>query len=330
MTRTVVEKEAIPEKDIIYLTDRGYTNKYMDSSIQIFDFSFYIMWFYRMSILKLLSMSYHTKIVDKVLQHIVDGEKFIIYVPQMSIPLFQVMVSHKLCMEYNFIEEGLADYRKNLWYESTNSYSAFLTLIFKFYNSFHSRFQLLHPFLAPYRKSKIIPTYYLLDNKWHEPKEHYCLVQWPIEKIDFNLPEESVVIVMSPLVENNLSEKTNFIKSVHYLIDKSCEMSKGKPIYLKFHPYQSTDIINIILTSIKRYDVRYILIPNEEPFEQLIMHTKNLKLLGYESSLLFYATFLGEGHKVYSMSDCLAKIDSLYKSYVGKIDNHLHSEYIKL
>lgn len=328
-SKAVVKLNKIPKADIIFFTDRGYQNKYDDNEFNSVDVRNIASLFQKITVLKMLRMPIYIKKVDKQISLLLRDESFFLYIPQMTSPIFQVLVTNKLCVGYSFVEEGFANYKVNLYSESPNSFPKVFSMFFSVYNVFHKRIELNHPFLAPYRKTHLKPKYYLLRNQYHHATDDTILVDWEIERNILRLPTESHVMILSPLVEYNLADYDNFFYAIRILCNRIMN-SGASTVYLKFHPYQNENVKRDVMSCLQTQNIHNCVLSSDEPFEQILLSSEKLNLYGFESSLLFYATVFRRNHKVYSANRLLSQKDKNYNMHIQKIDYTLFKDFIQL
>ena len=83
-------------------------------------------------------------------------------------------------------------------------------------------------------------------------------------------------------------------------------------ISYKFHPAQDINVKSQIIEIGSEIFKESFIIPNDIPFEQILLNHKNLLVLGFTSSLLYYASILG--NEVHSYEDLILR-DTGFKSY---------------
>lgn len=299
-------------KNVLFLSDRGYRNKYFPQII-FNDFSKYSSELSPFKFTTLFSIRYIQNEIDERINELTESTEFCIYIPQLSHPLFQILITNKLCKSYNFLEEGIANYNIELFKIGLPKLSFIKRIIVKVINLFLFRIQLNHTFFGKYKKLEYSPKYFLLESDWHIKKNScYVYLKWEKHPIEINIEKDAVLFIISPLIEYGLANQKNYYHSISQLLDYLKENIDSKHLYLKFHPYQSATTKNEIeLLCSKKYHVK--IIPSDEPVEQIILNIKEATIIGHDSSLLLYARILNHKARIISAYKNLCGIDHLYR-----------------
>ena len=100
-------------------------------------------------------------------------------------------------------------------------------------------------------------------------------------------------------------------------------------MFIKTHPYQSSSVVNTLVGMLTQQGKTWTLIPNDEPFEQILLSVENLFVFGTESSLMFYATLLGN-NKIISNHNNLAFNDIIFRKYAQNSESLVVNSYIQI
>ena len=294
--------------------------------IEIEDISFWMNKFYPMKIKTILNLRRIIKSFDCYISCLI-ADSFTVYIPQLTTPIFQLLITHHSCVGYHFMEEGLAYYKDQLYKASPNKFPLLVELLFKVYNIFCRRVQLNYPFLKPYKKSRFQPKYYLLNNKYNVLRENVSLVSWIKEETFFtSIPSGASVLVLSPIVEYRLATPEKFYASMNLLFNYISDSH----VFIKAHPYQASSVVNTLVGLLEQHGKTWTLIPNDEPFEQILLSVENLCVFGTESSLMFYATLLGNNNKIISNRNNLAFNDIIFRKYAQNSESLVVNSYIQI
>lgn len=112
MAKAIIAKENLDCHNVVYLIDRNYANKYHNNiDIEIEDISFWMNKFYPMKIKTILNLRRIIKSFDCYISCLI-ADSFTVYIPQLTTPIFQLLITHHSCVGYHFMEEGLAYYKE--------------------------------------------------------------------------------------------------------------------------------------------------------------------------------------------------------------------------
>lgn len=317
---SVIQHDKIPLYDVIFLLDRNYRNIYSKIQVQTVNISKWERFPYPLTISSIVNSKYYIRSIDKKINEICSKDIYTLYIPTASTLFNQVLITNSLCVGYHFIEEGIANYRYNLYNEPAVSRSKAIALTCKIYNMLHSRLTLDYPFLKSYKKKAFNPQYYYLENRYHlqNVKDNTILLPFYKEQeCDDFIFSNSQIFIMSPLVEFNLCSIDNLIKVIHYYFAQL----KSRSIYIKYHPVQNENIKEMIVEVASKFKIAVNEIELNLPMEQVLAYSDNAKWIGFESSLLFYATILNSTTQTYSLSNRLAKLDSRYNKWLNSLPN---------
>ncbi|KZE82828.1 hypothetical protein AV926_06205 [Myroides marinus] len=286
----------LSSNDVVFLLGRKYKVKGNYEFVTV-DVSNLSDQFSRIDYKKILSFNRNVRKADNYLSQIIKDEEFVAYVPQVSSLFFQLLITNRHCKGYNFIEEGIANYRIKLYSGSTNKVGFISQILIKFINSFSKRFMLYPSCLGMYEKLECSPRYYLFN-------QPLFLSEFNVDKIDF-LPEImkdkiddcNVIIVFSASVEYSLISLNELTVLIERYI-MYCQLNALKKIGLKFHPMQSVEVKDIICSQFANED--YSVIDDNVEVERLVKFNDSVVILGLESSVLLYAKVFGKNTLVVS------------------------------
>ena len=100
--------------------------------------------------------------------------------------------------------------------------------------------------------------------------------------------------------------------------------------FIKAHPYQASSVVNTLVGLLEQHGKTWTLIPNDDPFEQIHLSVENLCVFGTESSLMFYATLLGNNNKIISNRNNLAFNDIIFRKYAQNSESLVVNSYIQI
>jgi len=261
--------------------------------------------------------------IDNIINKIISDEKFIAYVPVLT-PVHKILITHKQCSSFNFIEEGLAQYYKEETLESLNA----------FYSKYSWRTSLTRDIkrvlseaifvLRGYNvKLQGLPfsysSYHALKNIFFYgvSKEAFPLVSADKKEI-LSFDKESFLFVKqdSPIDLNNkiiwigdpgvvhhgFNEKT-YLQGIQDGCIGFIKQKEEKNVLLKFHRDEPERLRKKIKKLFNDNDISVEIISDTVLMELYLFESKNVTLIGVYSSLLYYASLMG--HESFSIYEFL-------------------------
>lgn len=316
----IINKYAIDNNDIIFISGRGFYREYLKETRWIEDGSFKDCkpnWSFLSSFLLCRSF-------DLTIKNSTSKRKFHAYIPQSTIPFVELLITHKLCSGYSYIEEGYGSYRSAEDIEKLYPREiSFLTKIkmLAWQNRINS-----HQFFDFDKCDKVFCTSELA---FPEAKRKIILENvFKTTKNDFSCRKflycifDAISIFYEKL---RLAHIQSFIIGVHKIFDKN----QFEGIKVKFHPAQinSPEYLlfqNAILLEFgSKTNVEFL--SPEFDFEEFMINSKKLKILLLCSSIGLYAKRIG--HKTYSFSSIFIEklpsgcITSTQISYIRNVSS---------
>lgn len=311
LSKLIINKYVLLKKDIVFIVSRNYKNEelaFYDSInfSQIHDelSKYYIKDFFKI-------YSYIEKI-DHVIESKIDNKEFIVYLPIVRHKLMQIIASHKNCICVNIVEEGMTSYSDYFFNDiDSNIFKRIGKFIFN--NLFFltkERFFYIKPFELRYFNKNISSKFYTISKLgFNGVKEEIVYLNFKEynKKCNYDIDNNTPILILEGAVEQgNLS-----IDILEEAVDQMISSIDYNKIYVKFHPVQSIETINLINQIFKKYNKQIIKIPKEISIELLSLD-KKLIIYGFSSSLLFYTKLFGS--EVYSYEYLLLK-DYKYKKF---------------
>lgn len=312
--------------DVVFLTN-GYQNKYNDGKYAIIDVKDEVVKFTKLNIKKMFNIFNSVCQLDKIIDGIVRDSNYVAYVPQVSGTYYQSVITHNKCVSYNFIEEGVGSYNPKLFHRPPVRQPWFIRYPLYVVELLNNRLCFDHAFLAPYKRLKHVPTYYYLrnDSIFSYPKKSVLLELGNIDVMS-DVPTDSHIFIVSPLLEYRLITEENFARTIDYL---ACSL-KGKcsKLQVKYHPVQNENTKQIIRKMLAEQQIEYCEIDSSTPMEHLIAEGRHFTFYGYDSSVLFYASH-SKYCDVYSIDRYTESIDVRYRTYASGMNKELIFKNIK-
>ncbi|MDM1362586.1 polysialyltransferase family glycosyltransferase [Myroides marinus] len=303
----------LPSDKVIFLLSRKYKLAY-DCDFVSVDLTCFSDNFSQINLKKALNFCKNTKYMDGFLDNILNGKEFIAYVPQVSSLFFQLIITNKHCKGYHFIEEGIANYRGNLYLKSTKKSSSIIRFIYDLVNKCSKRFMLYPACLGSYPKVEYNPKYYLFKKKSFLSNDKIECIEFLPNKINDEIFNFDVAIVFSASVESSILALVDF-KVIMCKYIEYCKLNGLAKIGLKFHPMQSEVMKDFICKEFSKEN--YSIIEDEVDVERLVRFNDTLVILGLESSVLLYAKVFGKNNIVVSFISFYNKSLRKEKVYNG-------------
>ena len=303
---------------VVFVFVRNYRNSVINIPYHILDFSVE----YDDCMRKPYELKKYKKMIgciDGKVNHLCKGDEFLMYAP---LPgghrLFQIIFSNKKCIGMNYLQEGAL---------------AFDRLLVS--SSLPFRYRLYDLLMKALYDHRIWASYYswrmpdFLVNKKKKP-ECYAIscdifsrlpyvnniIKWPVFNItnsEFRIEPQYPCFIFESSIEMNVIEREIYMKYSRQLIEEKAESLN----YIKFHPAQSEENKNEIRSYFKAQGLGYKELSMEVPFEMYISTYTNMKVCGFNSSLLIFAKQLG--HRTYSLESELLKGSEKYNQWRKKL-----------
>lgn len=313
----VVEYEKLPSCNVVFVYGRNYKQSLMELPFKIYDISEcydrckHII----LSISKHVLISYkgirnETLYVDNFINKEINDD-FILYVPHLSFPLFQLFATNKNCKSCKFVQEGGRPV-----IVAQKGYDPFVIGI---YNSIflrkNNRLWRTNKWMIPNIKDYIstpIETYSIDSEYFYNLKIPNHIVKWPVPNTSLlAFHQDYPIFIYEGIIELGAIERDVYLNSIKKQISECAKAHN----YVRFHPNQKPNDVEAIKRMFTdRGGGVEELAPNI-PFEVILIQNKNLKVYGHASSLLFFARSLG--HQVVSYEHDLL-FSKMYTRFLKK------------
>lgn len=311
--------------DIIIVLVRNYKNKYLNEKYVIIDATSLSneseRVFNRRNFLRNPKSRFISK-VDIFISSVIGGE-YNLYAPHLAHPLWTILYTNKNCVHFSYIQEGLVPFT-TAYVTKTPIKGILENFIYDWISS--GRVWFFRPW---YLKDHIIDdskidAYAINDLFFKYLPVETKIVKWPLPEYEMNVhfEDQHRIFIYDAFVAHHIMESIDYIQMCKNLIDDYATSYN----YLKFHPGQSKDEKEIIKSYFDEKGLAYYVLDNAIPFEYVIMAMKNLKLVGYGSTLLYLAH--DYGHEVVCRDDDLLKF-SRYRLYRKSCGFMSYKDYIK-
>lgn len=277
---SIIDFLKIDKKDVIFLVKRisidenwGVNSIYIDEYTKI-----------RYVDNKLARLYKITKI-DSLIKVIVSPYfKFNLYLSHFNDPLSQIIGSHRFCNQINFIEEGFMAFRdisflKKQNIELNSKWKLFLFKLGWFFRVAD---------LAYFPKSNKNNYFVISEGAFKSFKNRILIpVFQPAFIESIKLKDHATIVIIDAVVEHSLVSVSYFQEKINLLV-KWLHENAISEVYLKWHPAQSDNIKLITLNTLNTNHIIVNQIMNDVILEYVFKNTKDLKIVGFSSSLLIY------------------------------------------
>lgn len=250
--------------------------------------------------------------MDRVIAKLVENEMYIAYTEALF-AFHDVVVTHPLCQQFHFIEEGLSVYCEEIdWQVQTINYSSRACYRYKGWSGFHQKLKDISLLIRGYKLEMLgLPAlynaffnakgvrFYGFSNESYYGVKNLCRISLKqvSDSFEWNTYYERLEDVDIWLGQNNPRGGRELIDKYVNAIEKGCVrrlLSQGKQrIMVKFHPVEETYAKQQTLKMFQRNGIEVEIIPDEVVLELELFKSKKVRLYSISSSLLLYAAMLG-------------------------------------
>lgn len=302
----VIDLMKVDRKDVVFLYSRHYNNTLIEPGCKVIDVTNLVdkqndLWNNK----KRKSL---IKDIDKLIDNIVE-DKFILYSPHFAMSFAQVLYTNNKCLKAAYIQEGGMVFRKvfithlPFW----KRIRCFITdKLYRHTNRIWSTYGWYMP--GCLYKQKNIDSYAISEEFFRYLPSTNHIIKWPHINISLTLKDNATIFIFDGFVKNGVVEPEFYLEKCKKLIHKFAQENN----YIKFHPAQSQDECKSIATYFEQQGCKYEILDNSTPFEIILTSTTGLTVIGFGSSLLYFARDLG--HTVHCMDKWLQN-SYLYMQY---------------
>lgn len=303
----IIEKYCIKSEKCVFVTDRNTKIEDAYKQSPIYGVDRYLNFlerckFYLNNMKDVKSFFYDTSVT--------------IYLP------FQYRYPNHKYVNILFYEEGLSAYRTKRFEGLEDEHSFLVKIIVNMLSPLNDQIKgYLMGFMCCGKRPRRGTTLFSLSDACYQTiddsfvnKQVIPLPHNPIEYYD--IPENSIILVLDRLSEHGRPfELENYMLCINNQLMRLS--NEGiKHIYLKYHPAdynnrESKQRIEKILCSFKMNTTIFI-----GRLEFLALQNKGIMFLGTNSTILFYASTLGQTNRAVSFYKQLVSIDEKYKAFI--------------
>jgi hypothetical protein len=323
-----VEYLHLKPDDVIFLYMRNYKNSITPVPFRIFDITtlfnkIQLEWNKPFRVQKKLIRDEQKSLISEldsfVIQHIKNT--YHLYVPHLWAIPFQLFYTHSLCKKVSYIQEGAVCQKKVFWVKRP--------LLEKLRLFINLRFCKVRFFYGCWFISGSIYKQFHLDS--YATNNHYFaylpsrnhIIKWPLIKINEKFDIKCNFFIFDGFVGNHIAEYDVYMCNCGKIIDKYATSDN----YIKFHPEQTLQERDQILTFFKKKKVKFQILNDDVPMEYIILSLAKATFVGFGSSLLHYAKDCG--HNVICHDDWMMETSSLFQEHQRKFGLPLFQEIYK-
>jgi hypothetical protein len=245
--------------------------------------------------------------LDDILDKAIGGE-YVSFLPHIGVYLMQIIATHRLCKEVNFIEEGSASYSRKLQAKNSLVNGLVKTFISKILIP-SKRFWLTDVlFTDLYKCLNIRQSFGIFEGTFQYLPYNKNVIAWPKIALGYEINDAYPIYIFDALVEMNFVEETLYFASLKDMIQETASGTN----YIKFHPYQSEKNKNYIREQFNSMNVKVIELPDNVIIEDVIVNKRKLSFFGFSSSILLYAKIFNHQYRSF---EYLLKNDSKYINF---------------
>jgi hypothetical protein len=231
--------------------------------------------------------------IDKLITDLIGPcSRFNLYLPNYHEVFTHILASNKRCKTVNFMEEGAVTLQ-----EPSIRYALHVKL------SFLQRlgwFLRVEKGISYFPKDKEADYYALSQDAFTDVESRFII---PVYKPNFintmSIEAGSVFFLPDSILENKAVSIDYFVtrieKFIFWLNNNSL-----KKVYLKFHPVQAQYVKDLIVNKLNENNIDVVLVKEDQILEYVFANTKQLKIVGFISSLLVYGVM--NNHDVYTLT----------------------------
>jgi hypothetical protein len=295
---------------------------------------------------------------DSKIAEATGGEKFRLYIPHSFVPAWQLLATHDLCVGFDYIEEGSADYCKRYEYSYllkgdvydkpikdgfvpsgvVSTYRDGLRrrgldkylpkLLFRFSEQLLLK-RIGHT--APFDE-KAECAYALFHDSFKFVPVKAVAIKPIFESFsDASGYDGSVLFTPMPVYAESFAQKGMFSLETHIKVLRDVSgilADSGKRVLIKFHPDESEDARQQVIDKIfAPFNMTFEMVPDHLPVEY-ILGCSAVDLLHCMSSLGIYASKLGR--RVYNYAPLICETQVDFSKKFASFKDNIVSNYDEL
>lgn len=303
----VICKEMLPLEDVVIVTNHDFIR---DTPVKVHQIrtcsGLRNVWRHPMRIL------FTVRYIDREIAKLVGNEMYIAYTEALF-AFHDVVVTHPLCSQFHFIEEGLSVYYEEMdWQMQTANYSVRHCYRYKGWKGFLQKLRDISLLVRGYKlemlglpalynaffNAKGVRFYGFSNESYYGVKNLYRISLKQVnESFEWNTYYEKLEDIDIWLGQNNPQGGNELIDKYVDAIKKGCAqklLNQGrKHVMVKFHPVEEAYAKRKTLEMFQQNGIKAEVIPDEVVLELELFKAKNVRLYSVGSSILLYAGMLG-------------------------------------
>ena len=242
--------------------------------------------------------------LDKYIDLWTDGEDFMFYPPHLWGGLFSFTASHHRCKKISFVQEG-AYTSKHLFITQLSMRKKIKRYIWSFRNFGNLRGYPCNAWyvdgcLGLQRMIDVYGTSASFFQYMPHGKTKFHRIEWPPININLSIRyPHAPIFIFDGYVSQGIVDEDVYKKCCTRLIVENAKEYN----YVKFHPAQSDAERQWIMDIFHENNLNVEMFSESLPFEYYISSLKNLTIVGFGSSLMYFA--IDAGHNVISRTSWL-------------------------
>jgi len=311
----------LPLESVLMLYMRNYSNSIVSHGYEILEVSDFMNSFDTL----FSSVSEQKKCIKRIddfVEHNIKGS-YKLFCPHLANGVWQAIYTNSRCVEMSYIQEGGIPFTTAYLTHMSLKKCLYLFFVNKIYfhtnrvwrGGWYTRGTMI--------KQKELHSYAINTLFFKNLPSVNHIIKWPMANVGIKIDSNSTIFIFDGFVQNHLIERMLYMEKCRDLVFQYADCYN----YIKFHPAQTQEDIDMIVSYFQERKYKYELLPNHIPFEMILSSNKNLKIVGFGSSLLYFAYDLG--NKVICQEKWLSS-SPLYRKYrenCGLID---FDEYKKM
>jgi hypothetical protein len=219
--------------------------------------------------------------IDKLIADLVSPyKKFSLYLPNYHEVFTHIMATNRHCVKVNFMEEGAVTYQEPEIRYALHIKLSFLQRLGWFFR--------VEKGISYFPKDKKADYYAISQDAFTDVESRFII---PVYRPNFintiSVEAGSAFFLPDSVVENKAVSIDYFVTRIEKFIIW-LKNNSLKKVYLKFHPVQSTQVKDLIINKLNENDINVVLLKDDEILEYVFANAKQLKIVGFISSLLVY------------------------------------------
>ncbi|WP_367181642.1 polysialyltransferase family glycosyltransferase [uncultured Fibrobacter sp.] len=323
-----VEYLHLKSEDVVFLYMRNYKNSITPVPFRFFDITvlfnkIQLEWNKTCHEQNNLIRDEQKKLINEldlfVIQHIKN--KYHLYIPHLWAIPFQLFYTNSMCKKVSYIQEGAVCQKKVFWVNRP--------LLERLRLFIYLRFCKVRFFYGCWFISGCIYKQFHLDS--YATNNHYFaylpsrnhIIKWPLIKINEKFDVKNFFFIFDGFVGNHIAEYDVYMCNCGKIIDEYATSDN----YIKFHPEQTLQERNQILTFFEKKNVKFQILNDDIPMEYIILSLDKATFVGFGSSLLHYAKDCG--HNVICHDDWMMETSLLFQKHQREFGLALFQEIYK-